>query len=138
MTNEKIYLENLVGRDNGFDVNDLGDKWQEDDRGWYTTDETEANWYGELGMSYDVFEGLNMQAPEFDEYDDLIAYVKDNLYPTGDCPSRSTEKDVLKNAIAKFGDREMVVKLLGTYEGRDYEEINLYNNDVVYSVEPKH
>lgn len=134
---EKYYLENLVGRGNGFDVNDLGDKWQEDDRGWYTINEREAAWYGDLGMAYDVFEGLGMQAPEFDEHDDLISYVKDNLYFTGDT-GRGVEKDALNNAKAKFGDREMVVSLLGTYEGRDYEEINLYNNDVVYSVTPKH
>jgi hypothetical protein len=136
MTNEKIYLENLVGR-NGFDINNLGEKWQEDDNGWYTTDEQEAAWYGDLGMAYDVFEGLGMQAPEFDDYDSLISYVKDNLYFTGAWEGPDTIKDAQINARAKFGDVEMKVKLLGTYNGRDYEEINLFDGDDVYSVEPK-
>lgn len=136
---EKFYLVDLVGR-NGFDVNDLGDKWTFDNEAndWVTTDSQEAAWYGDLGMAYDVFEGLNMQAPELDEHDDLIAYVKDNLYFTGAWEGLDTIKDAKTNARAKFGDVEMKVKLLGTYNGRDYEEINLFDGDDVYSVTPKH
>ena len=81
--NKKFYLNDLM-KEYFFDVNDLGELWYHDDKGWFTYDEYEAEWFRGLSNAYDIINEQNIVLDdEYTlDYDDIIHYAENFLEDT--------------------------------------------------------
>lgn len=75
-SNEKYYLDDLMGS-NYFDISDLSELWVKDDKGFFTTDIVEANWFKELAYAYQLIESYGWRKIKGEKVSELVTYCND-------------------------------------------------------------
>ena len=79
----KTYLKDIMTHyfdTQHLNVQDLnGDKWTEDEIGFYTTDQAEIEWFKRLNEAYDNLTPKELRDGDFNDYDELIAFYEGKL-----------------------------------------------------------
>ena len=78
---KKLYLNEVLPNELGFDVSELSNAWEQDENGYYTCDEEEYQWFEKLSRAYDLKEEYNIELDDryINDWDDYIRQIEEKV-----------------------------------------------------------